>query len=370
MSQLPDIRRAPAEKAISIATIYRRFPPGEFPLSHMAPIRWLRMSEQLARLGFRVDIISDAIGQAHPDLPNLRWVPCSRFVPTEYDVIKTLFHRGYDALVAANGENHPFIISKLGSVVGAVDGVSGVHFLGEERRDLYRTQQRIAKHSKYVTVLTEESKQLWEVEFGRRGNILMVPTGVDAQIPLPENNPYVEFDEKIALYVGTLYRKAQRHINLLWQRRLNAVGWQLKRSGIRLCLIGPGLTDELDPEAVTCLGVVDNDRIWDYQHFADVGIVLAQGEVQHNESSKIYYYLRSGLPVVSEQPVPNNHVIREAGLGLISDYGDDRMMADMIEEAVHREWPREAAIAYVLERHTWERRAQVYAELLHGAFGR
>jgi hypothetical protein len=117
------------------------------------------------------------------------------------------------------------------------------------------------------------------------------------------------------------------------------------------------------------LGIVDNDRIWDYQYFADVGIVLAQGDVQHNESSKIYYYLRSGLPVVSEQPIPNNHVIVESGLGLISDYGDDRMMAEMIEEAVHRAWPREAAIAYMLEHHTWERRAQVYADLLGEAFG-
>ena len=41
----------------------------------------------------------------------------------------------------------------------------------------------------------------------------------------------------------------------------------------------------------------------------------------------------------------------------------------LYEEAIHRRRPREAAIAYVLENHTWEKRAQVYAEILRGAFG-
>lgn len=72
---------------------------------------------------------------------------------------------------------------------------------------------------------------------------------------------------------------------------------------------------------MTHLGAVDNDRVWDYHHFADVGLVLAQGDVQHNDSSKLYYYLRSSLPVISESPVPNNFLIRESGLELIADYG-------------------------------------------------
>ncbi len=37
---------------------------------------------------------------------------------------------------------------------------------------------------------------------------------------------------------------------------------------------------------------------WDWQHHARAGIVFAQGPVQDNESSKIYYYLRTGLPVI------------------------------------------------------------------------
>jgi glycosyltransferase involved in cell wall biosynthesis len=336
----------------------------------MAPIRWVRIYQHLARLGFQVDVIADAAAWSAQRADNLRFVPRPDFHPADYDVIKTLFHRGFETLAAAGGTGHPFIISKLGSVVGAVDGIPGVHFLGEERQRLYDTQVQIQRHSRYVTVLTSQSKALWESEFGRRSNLLLVPTGVDAEIPPPNSNPYREFAEKIAVYIGTLYVGAQRHINLLWQRRLNRVGRLLRQKGIRLCLVGPGLVDELDPGAVRHLGAVDNERVWDYHHFADVGVVLAQGPVQHNESSKLYSYLRAGLPVVSEAPVPNNGVLHEAGLGLVAAYDDDRMMADMIEEAASRRWPREAAIAYILEHHTWERRARVYAEVIHRALGR
>jgi hypothetical protein len=134
----------------------------------------------------------------------------------------------------------------------------------------------------------------------------------------------------------------------------------LRRKGIRLCFIGTGRTDRLDPGAVTVMGEVDNSAFWDYQHFANVGLVLAQGETQHNESSKLYYYLRSGLPVVSESPVPNNFLIESTGLGHVADYSDDSGLVDLIEDAIHREWPREEAMQYVMKHHSWDQRAQTY----------
>jgi glycosyltransferase involved in cell wall biosynthesis len=344
--------------------VYRRYPPGEFPLIHMALVQWLRLSQALACSGFKVDVIADPPADAARAIEHVGFLPIDRFRPASYDVIVAILHFGYETLAAAGGAAHPFIISHLGSVVGGVDGIPGVHFLGEERRSLYEVQEQIQRSSRYVAVMTEPSKQLWEAEFGPRDSLLLVPTAAESKIPAPRDNPYHEFHEKIAVYIGNLYTDTQGHINLHWQRRLNALGRRLKRRGIRLCVLGPGNTEELDRTCVTYLGAVDNSRVWDYHFFADVGIVLAQGEVQHNESSKIYYYLRAGLPVVSEAPVPNNFVIQESGLGLISEYGDDRGMAEMIEAAIHKPWPRKAAIAYVLERHTWEKRAQVFAEII------
>lgn len=309
-------------------------------------------------------MIVDAASGLNGGMPHLRYLPLNEVDWNRYDVIKTLFHGGFDCLDNAGGGHHPFIISKMGSVVGRSDQTEGVHFFGQERSRLFETQAKINRQSRYITILTKQSRQLWESEHGRTSNLLLVPTGVDREIPAPGENPYGSPKEKIAAYIGNLYANCQPEINLLWQTRLNSLGHLLKQKGIRLFLVGPGDTDRLDPEAVTNLGPVDGRRMWDYQYFADVGIVLAQGHVQHNESSKIYYYLRTGLPVVSEAPVPNNHIIQEADLGFISDYADDRMMADMVEAAIFRKWDRDSAVNYMLENHTWDKRSQVYDRLI------
>ena len=99
--------------------------------------------------------------------PNLRYVPYCRVDWSQYDIIKTLFH-GVDSLCSEGQENHPFIISKLGSVVGNHDGTQGVHFFDQERKELFETQKKIDQKAKYITILTESSKRLWEREFGEK----------------------------------------------------------------------------------------------------------------------------------------------------------------------------------------------------------
>jgi hypothetical protein len=338
---------------IRIATVYKKDLFEQFVPSDMSLIRWLKISEALADKGFKVDMIVNAKSGLLQKNWNLRYVSYSLVDWSRYDIVKTLFHEGFDSLQSAGGDNHPFIVSKLGSVVGNHDGSEGVHFFNDERKELFETQKQINLKSKYITILTEPSKRLWEMEFGKKTNILLVPTGVDKTIPPPSQNPYGQSGDKIVVYLGNLYVSTQKEINLLWQTKLNRLGNLLRKKRINLFLIGPGNIDRLDRGAVTYLGPVDNQRIWDYQYFADVGIALAQGKVQHNESSKIYYYLRTGLPVVSETPIPNNHLIQEADLGFIADYADDQMMAEMIESAVYKRWDREHAIQYMFSNHTW-----------------
>ena len=351
-------------KSIRIATLYRKeFFDNFFP-ADMSLIRWLKISEALAEIGFKVDMIVNAESGLNKKSSNLNFVPYSCFAWQRYDIIKTLFHEGFESLESEGGDNHPFIISKLGSVVGNHDGSEGVHFFNEEREELFETQKKINQKSKYITILTEPSKHLWETEFGMKTNLLMVPTGVDRAIPPPGRNPYGALKEKVAVYIGNLYVNTQKEINLLWKTKLNRLGNLLKKKGIKLFLVGPGDIEQLDQSVVTYLGPIDNDQIWDFQYFADAGIALAQGTVQHNESSKIYYYLRTGLPVVSEAPIPNNYLLEEADLGFIAHYDDDQMMAEMIEAAVCKKWDRENAMQYVLDNHTWDRRAEIYAKLI------
>jgi glycosyltransferase involved in cell wall biosynthesis len=106
-------------------------------------------------------------------------------------------------------------------------------------------------------------------------------------------------------------------------------------------------------------------------HHADVGVVVAAGDFSHNnESTKIYHYLRAGLPVVSESGFPNDAVVSESRLGFVVANGDQEAMAEKVIEATRREWDRDAAMRYILANHTWERRVETYAEIFARHFPR
>ena len=351
---------------VRIATVYTTHVRAPLKPCTMDTVRWMRISEAFARLGHEVDIIIRSDVPKQHVAENLRYVDVKSVRWSDYDVVKTLFHSGFDLLERLGGDDHPFIISKLGSVVGSHDDVAGVYFYGDVRAKLFATQQKIASRSHLITILTEESAQLWNEEHGRAEDVLLLPTGVDEILPGDMHNPYHAFGEKIVVYIGNLYNMAsgQRKVNVLWQTRLTSIGRILKQRGIRLVVIGPGKSDLLDPEAVTYLGPIDNEKIYPYKYHADAGLVLAQGDVQHNESSKIYEYLRSGLPVVSEAPVPNNAVILQSGLGYIADFMDDNHISSLLERAVNTEWDRQAAMAYMVENHTWDKRASVYHSII------
>jgi len=335
----------------------------------MATIRWLKISEALTELGFHVDMIANTGNGIVQKSANLRLVPYGMTRWDEYDVIKTLFDNGFANLMRYGGGDHPFIISKLGSVVGPDDRTEGIYFFGKIREQIFDIQTRIAEKSRYVTFLTAPSRDFWIKTFGQKRNLLLVPGATETHIPEPHVNPYSCFPERIAVYIGHIYDGSQPEINLLWTRRLNRLGRLLRKKGIRLCFIGTGNAEGLDHESVTYLGAVEYERIWDYHYFANAAIVLGQGQVQHNESTKIYYYLRTGLPVVSESSIPNNYLIGDADLGFIANYGDDHQMTEMVEAAIYNKWDREHAMRYILENHTWNRRGRIYEDVIKTELG-
>ena len=361
----------PHTRPIRIATVYKDTDYLRVDRDKMSEIRWSRISEALARQGFEVDELRNQGGRPAGKAPNLRWVPLSQARWTDYDVVKTQYQGGFETLQKWGGHDHPFLIGRLASVVGREEGAVGTHFHGEEHARLYSIQKKMAGCCRYISVTTEQNSTLWSQTHGRDDGpgIVSVPSATDRVVPMQGENPFRELDGKIAVYIGNFYVDTLPHINRLWQERLNILGRRLRRRGIHLCVIGPGKTDRLDPRCLTYLGAVPNSRIWDYQSFADVGLVLALGPVQNNDSSKIYYYLRSGLPVVSERPVPNNFLIRDSRLGYIVDYEDPEAMVDSIEAACSRTWDRAAAIDYIVNYHTWDHRAQVYSELIRARLG-
>jgi glycosyltransferase involved in cell wall biosynthesis len=338
----------------------------------MSYIRWWKISEALAGLGHEVDMAThepDGLFRSQKEpirmASRLRRIPLSSVRWKDYDVVKTLFHTGFETLEGCGGSDHPFIISKLGSVVGPTDQ-EGIHFFGKVRERLYRTQEKINQQSRYVTLLTSAAIQLWESCFGR-SDTLLVPGAADREVPPARDDPYPNDGMKKCLFAGNVYiRQAQKEANEVLVQKLNAVGKSLVQRGIRLYMIGTGDVRKLDRRFVHFLGSVPHDQVWDYFHFTDVGLVVASGVYLHNnESSKIYHYLRAGLPVVMERGFPNERIILDAGLGFIVENGNAEKIAEAIEQAAFKsDWNREGAIDYILNHHTWDRRAMIYDRLI------
>lgn len=344
-------------------------------LFDMSYIRWFKISEALSRLGHQVDMATDEFRLRNNKQPiimgrNLKRVPLAEVKWNNYDVVKTLFHLGFVTLETYGGTGHPFIISKLGSVVGPKE-MKGIYFYGETRKWLYSIQKKINKTSKYVTLLNKPAKELWDKCFGRKDNILIVPGGVDRNIPPPVKNPYPKKNKMKCLFAGNIYIKdTQPEANKLLIDKLNKLGKFLLGRGIQLYMIGPGDVRRLNKKYVHYLGVVPYDEAWDYFYFSHVGIAIVPGKfLQNNESSKIYHYLRVGLPVVVESGFPNENIVTESKLGFIVENGNLELMAEKIEEAAHNEWDRDYAINYILNNHTWDKRAEFYDKIIKRSLG-
>jgi len=362
---------------LQIITVYKSKPTeNDNSFGILNPIdmsngRWIKISEALSRLGYQVDVavpdsnVSENLnGNGH-----LRMIPLSGINWNDYDVVKTEFHSGFDTLEKYGGASHPFIISKLGSVVGSKE-MEGIYFYGDVHKKLFATQERINKASKCITVLNKPAKELWKTIHGRENDILLVPGAVDAYVPPPSDSPYPSDDKIKCVFAGNIYTKgSQDEANEVLVNKLNILGKLLSCLGARLYMIGPGDVSNLDQSYVTYLGVIPYDKCWDYFYFANVGIVVSAGKFMHNnESTKIYHYLRAGLPVVSEAGFPNDNVIEEAKLGFVTENGNMELIAQNIIKAAVQDWDREHAIKFILRNHTWDKRVEVYDKILKENF--
>ncbi|HUF28149.1 MAG TPA: hypothetical protein VMM18_14330 [Gemmatimonadaceae bacterium] len=361
---------------IRIVTVYTTARRGA-ELVDMAAIRWFSISGALARLGYDVSIATAEfkwrLRQPTIEMgPGLRRVPLSRVRWRDYDVVKTLFHRGFRTLTRAGGADHPFIIAKLGSVVASRD-TEGIPFYGRQRRESFAIQSEIARRARYVTVLTRAAAELWTEHHGRRESLLLVPGATEREIPTRGPDPYPETGPVRCLFAGNFYSthphsQPEAHRSLV--AKLNELGRLLADRGGRLYVLGPGEASSLDPRHVSHLGVVSYDGSWDYLRYASVGVVVHPGPFLHNnESTKIYHYLRAGIPVVCESGFPNDAVVTESGLGTLVPSGDLAALADAAAAAASQRWDVDRGVRYVLERHTWDQRALEYDRVLRQHFG-
>lgn len=347
---------------------------GEFRPVEMGYIRWLKISEALARRGHHVDIATNETFPPPMEAAlagtTLRRVPLNNIAWSDYDAVKTLFNLGFETLERFGGTSHPFIISKLGSVVDARDR-EGILFYGAYREQLYVLQEKMNNVSRYITLLSDGAIRLWKELFGPDRDILLVPGAADHEIPPAGVDPFPAGNGTARiLFAGNVYfHDTQPEANTVLIDKLNRLGELLQQRGCQLYMIGTGDVTRLDARYVSYLGHKTHDEAWNFLAHAHVGIVVSAGAFMHNnESSKIYHYLRAGLPVVSEAGFPNDNVVRESGLGVVVDNGDLSAMARHAAEATRASWDRAASMRYILAHHTWDVRAGVYDRLLHQHF--
>ncbi len=338
----------------------------------MGHIRWRKISEALARLGHQVDMASAELrlrlGARPVEVaPNLRRVPLSRVRWDEYDVVKTLFHQGFETLRRYGGDHHPFIIAKLGSVVGPSD-LPGIYFYGAARARMFEVQRAIHERARHVTLLSTPARELWEQTIGPHAGFLLVPGAADAELPPPGPDPFPAGAAFRCVFSGNLYGRVQPEAERVLVAKLNALGERIAPEG-RLFVFGPGDRGRLDRRFATHLGAVPYAASWDHMRHARVGVVVSAGSFMHNnESTKVYHYLRAGLPTVSESGFPNDGVVRDSGLGVVVESGDIDALASGVREAAVRDWDRDGARRYILAHHTWDRRAAIYGEVIGRAF--
>jgi glycosyltransferase involved in cell wall biosynthesis len=334
----------------------------------MARIQMLETARALVRLGHSVDIATAELTMELTRRPivmerGLRRVPLSRVRWREYDVVETNFHQGWETLARYRGTAHPFIIAKLGSVVGATD-MAGIYYFGRDRERMYATQRAIHDGARFITLLSRPAQDLWTESFGPRDGHLLVPGAAATHIPEIGPDPFPHRDRPRVIFSGNIYQNSQPEANRVLVDKLNTLGARLAPHA-QLYFAGPGNVDRLDRNVVRYLGVAPYADSWQHMFHADVGIVVSAGAFMHNnESTKIYHYLRAGLPTVSEAGFPNDDVVRDAELGFVVPSDDMETMADRILEATRTRWNREAAVRFILEQHTWDARARIYDDVI------
>ncbi len=351
---------------LRIACLYP-FDDTPAPVASMDRIRFRRMAEALARAGHQVDLIYRR-GPIVELGPGLRRVPLRYARWSRYDLIKTSIHFGFEQLARHGGADHEFILASLGSVVGSGPR-PGVHFFGDKHERLLEIQHDIARRARAVTILTDENERIWTETHGPTMLRLRVPTGVDAVLPRTRGNPYrrLGLTGKGVLFAGNVYDDDQREVNDTWVQRLNLLGRALQKRGLTLVTMGIGDRDGLDRDALVELGAVPDTHVWDWQRHAVAGVVLAHGEVQDNESSKIYYYLRTELPTILESPIPNRWLVEQTGHGAIVPLNDVEQMADAAASFAGRRQSVNGVAEWMVREHSWDERAGRYQTLFEEA---
>ena len=274
----------------------------------------------------------------------------------EYDLVKTCYH---DSIMLLGKFRGP-VVSRIVRVVDRMFPERDESM----RQKLLHCQSLIKSRAMVLVLNNLENGERWRQLYGNDKPTVLVPTGCPKDIPEPRHNPFSP-DERAVLFLGSL--ASPRMVQLLNHavEKLRGVG-RLHFIGLnKACMYG-GDEDCLLSSFIVDHGELPESETWNYIRHAAVGLALATG--QHafdNDVSKIFNYLRGGLPVVSEEPILNNDLIRQTGFGQVFRFGDAGDLAektrDLIENPLHE--TRAAVMEFMSREHSWDKRVDTYMNL-------
>ncbi len=325
-------------------------------------VRLRSISSGLRRLGFEVEIIAPTPKTAMLDNGIMVRPLKALSRDAGYDLIKTSYHGSVKHLSDYGGP----VVSRIVRVVD-----NELPERDESNRSELIAMQKIIKNRASVVVVNNEAnRQRWLDLYGDDPQVEMVPTGCPERIPEAGKNPFKDSSRNI-LFLGSL--AAPRMVMMLNEMadRLKDIATVHLVGLNKACMYGGDESCVLS-EAVIDHGELPEKETWNYILYADLGLAFATGpHVFDNDMSKIFNYLRGGLPVLSEDPIINNSLIREMDYGEILDFGDVeglvRASATILSRGLKTR--SKSVMDKMAAEHSWLRRAEVYEKIFNRLLG-
>lgn len=338
----------------AIAIVYAKSAT-QLPAS-MDLIRWKEMGRRFRQCGLDVHLVTDQPDGAK-DMGGLPILDARDVDWPRYEAIKVCYQHSIRLVPP-----HPNIIVRMCRVVDQAFPARD-----EPRRaELLGDQQRVANIARFVAINHPLNGQRWQQYYGNRQQILLVPTGCPETIPPPERNPFGSAG-RIALFCGSL--TAPRMVTML-----NQVGRLLRERHppVEIHFVGRnrlhvyGIRDlELDGEVIEVHAPVSEAEAWQYILHADVGLAISPSTDRFEcELAKIYYYLRGGLPVVTESTALNAHLLEETSHGVVVCHDSPEEFAAAIHSCLELPARRRATMRHLAKKHGWGIRVEVYVKAL------
>jgi len=339
-----------------VGIVFHKNPFG--PATGIDLVRLRAVAGALSRKGIEVEIVAPV--EKEGELENgvsARGLSALR-PHGKYDLVKTCYHQSIMLVDEYKGP----VVSRIVRVVD--------HKLPERddsvRETLISCQELIRDRAVALALNNLENEHRWREFYGNALPIVLAPTGCPANIPPSVGNPF-ENNKPAVLFLGSL--AAPRMVRMLNHaaRRLRGLA-EVHLVGLnKACMYGGDKDCLLDPLVIDHGERMESD-VWDYIRHAAIGLALATGPHGFdNDVSKILNYLRGGLPVLSEEPILNNDLIRQTQYGGTFDFDDIDMLvrtASSLLENLPTE-RRKQVMSFMAEEHSWDKRVETYVELFN-----